>query len=50
MAAVPTTEITDSTTGIALTIPWPMLPTAPFERWARYRPMSSIFTMRATTP
>ena len=50
MAKTPTIEITDSTVGMALTRPRPNV-WAPSESfWARARPMSSIFTIRATTP
>ncbi|CPU64461.1 Uncharacterised protein [Mycobacteroides abscessus] len=50
IATIPTIEMTDMTFGIALTSPRPNDWTQGVSRFARCRPMSSIFTMSATTP
>src|SRR6478735_3591246 len=50
IAAIPMTEIVASSLGVPTRRPWPILPPNPDERWVRRRPMSSSFTMIATTP
>ena len=47
---MPTTEITDNSRGMALTMPLPTLATRPGPLAASDSPTSSIFTMSATTP
>ena len=50
IAAVPISASAFSRTGIALTSPRPIACAAALDRWARARPISSIFTISATTP
>ena len=50
IAAIPTFESTDSTTGIARTSPCPNEAADPSRVFARLRPTSSIFTISATAP
>ena len=50
IATVPTSAITASRRGIAATRPWPTRWAPADDRCASRRPMSSIFTISATTP
>ena len=50
IATVPMTDSADSSLGMPATRPRPTFLANRDDRWVRLRPMSSIFTMPATTP
>ena len=50
IATVPMVDSADSSLGIAATSPRPIFCANRDVRWARLNPMSSIFTISATTP